>query len=516
VDKVGNRSAVRSQRYILDSSPPRTRADPPGGTFSGEVMVSLLSDEEGAVIRYTMDGISPSEASPVYEKPLRLVKDTQLKFYSTDRSGNREEVQVEKYAFDLTPPSTRIEPAPGKYSKPITITLSSEMGGRIFVLRPGKRDYVPYTGPFVIFRSEKLSFYSIDDAGNKEASQVAEFIIDTVGPVTTPVPAPGQYNPPVTLELKTEKQAKIYYTLDGTYPTDKSTVYQAPLSFKDDVTIKYFAIDAAGNRENVKAGTYTISSGIWRDNSNGVFIHPSVIDGDYLWVGGEEGLFRVDIDTKKRKNFTTSDGLISNSVRAIAVDRLGFKWIGTDRGVSQFDGRNNWVTFDYSDGLPSNRINCVVIDPQDNIWFGTDIGLAMYDRKKFTVRAAQNVLPDNNVTSMAIDANGVFWIGTSKGLVKLDGKKHEVFTTSNGLPSDHVLSVAVDGGWNVWAGTEGKGVARYDGKKWVIYSDAQGMPSVTIKVIVVDLADNKWFGTDAGVYKYDGRVFTRSETEIYR
>ncbi len=41
-------------------------------------------------------------------------------------------------------------------------------------------------------------------------------------------------------------------------------------------------------------------------------------------------------------------------------------------------------------------------------------------------------------------------------------------------------------------------------------------PRVTVRVIVADLSDNKWFGTDAGVYKYDGRVFTRSETEIYR
>ena len=512
---MGNRSGPQSQRYILDSSPPKSRAEPPGGIFSGEVKVSLLT-EEGAVVRYTLDGISPSKASPVYEKPLRLVKDTQLKFYGTDKSGNREEVQVEKYAFDLTPPSTRIEPAPGYFSKPISVTFFSEKGGRIFVRRAGQKDFAIYTGPFVIEKTEKLSFYSMDDANNKEAAQVAEFVIDTDPPRTVPYPAPGQYNPPITLELRTEAGATIYYTLDGTQPSKMSPVFKTPLSVKDDVIVKYFAIDKAGNQERTKTGTYTVSSGIWRDNSNGVFIHPSVIDGELLWVGGEEGLFRVHIDTKKRKNYTTSAGLISNSVRAIAVDRLGFKWIGTDKGVSQFDGKKNWVTYDYSDGLPSNMINCVVIDPLDNIWFGTDKGLALYDRKKFTVRTTKHGLPDNNVTSLAIDANGVFWIGTSKGLLKQDGKKQQVFTTSAGLPSDRILTVAVDGRWNVWAGTERKGIARYDGNKWVRYTDLQGMPQVTIRVVVSDLADNKWFGTDSGVYKYDGRVFTKSETEIYR
>ena len=515
VDRVGNRSTPQSQRYILDSTPPKTRAEPPGGTFSGQVTVSLVS-EEGAVIRYTLDGISPSEASRVYEKPFRLTRDTQLKFYGTDTSGNREDVQVEKYTFDTTPPSTRIEPVPGYYSKPVSVTLSSEKGGKIFIRRSGKKDFELYAGPFVIDRTEKLSFYTMDDAGNKEASQVAEFIIDTVPPVTVPYPAPGQYNPPITLELRTEPEATIHYTLDGTQPTDRSAVYRVPLSVKDDVTVKYFALDKAGNREKTKTAAYEVSSGIWRNNSNGVFIHPSVIDDDFLWVGGEEGLFRVHIDTKKRKNYTTSHGLISNSVRALAVDRLGFKWIGTDKGVSQFDGKKNWVTYDYSDGLPSNRINCVVIDPLDNIWFGTDKGLALFDRKKFIVRTTKNGLPDNNVTSIAIDANGVFWIGTSKGILMQDGKHQKVFKAASGLPSESILSVAVDGRWNVWAGTEGKGIARYDGNKWTRYTGSQGMPQVSVRVIVADLADNKWFGTDAGVYKYDGRVFTRSETEIYR
>ena len=515
VDKVGNRSAGQSQRYILDSSPPKTRAEPPGGTFSGEITVSLLG-EEGSVIYYTLDGMSPSAASLVYRNPIRLAKDAQVKFFGTDSSGNREEVRVEKYTFDTTPPSTRIEPAPGYFSKPISVTLSSEKSGQIFVRRARQKDFTVYSGPFVIKKTEKLSFYSMDDAGNKEPSQVAEFIIDTDPPRTVPYPAPGQYNPPITLELRTEKNARIHYTLDGAQPSEGSPVYSTPLSLRDNVTVKYFAIDNAGNRELKKNASYTVSSGIWRDNSNGVFIHPSVIEGYFLWVGGEEGLFRVHIDTKKRKNYTTSDGLISNSVRAIAVDRLGFKWIGTDKGVSQFDGKRNWVTYDYSDGLPSNFINCVVIDPLDNIWFGTDKGLAMFDRKKFTVRTTKQGLPDNNVTSIAIDANGVFWIGTSKGLLKQDGKHQKAFTTASGLPSDRILSVSVDGRWNVWAGTMDQGIARYDGSKWVRYSDSQGMPQVSVRVIVADLADNKWFGTDTGVYKYDGRVFTRSETEIYR
>ncbi|MDF1534907.1 MAG: chitobiase/beta-hexosaminidase C-terminal domain-containing protein [bacterium] len=515
VDRVGNRSQPRSQEYVLDSTPPDTAAQPPGGTFSGEVTVSLVG-EEGAVIRYTTDGISPTEASPRYRGPVRITKDTVLKFYGTDDSGNREEIQVERYSFDTTPPSTRIEPDPGYFNRPVSVTLVSEKQGTIFVRRAGVNDFTAYAGPFVVDRTEKLSYYSVDSAGNKEPAQVAEYFIDTIAPFTLPFPAPGEYNPPIILELKSEEGARIRYTLDGSQPSDQAPAYTKPLSLNDDITVKYFAVDKAGNREKVKTAAYRLSSGIWRDNSNGVFIHPSVIQGDYLWVGGTEGLFRVDIESKSRKNYTSAKGLISNTVKALAVDRLGFIWLGTDRGVSQFDGKNNWVTYDYSDGLPSNVINSVYVDPLDNIWFGTDKGLALYDRSKFTVRTMQQGLPSNNVTSMTMDANGVFWIGTDAGLLRQEGKKTRIFTTADGLPSDHVLSVAVDGRWNVWVGTLGQGTARFDGSKWVRFSDAQGMPKVTVNVVALDLADNKWFGTEAGVYKFDGRTFTKSTTEIYR
>jgi hypothetical protein len=515
IDKVGNRTKPGTQKYILDSTPPKSAAQPPGGTFSGEVKVSLVGEAD-SVIRYTTDGISPSEASPQYKEAIRITKETVLKFYGTDDSGNREEIRVERYSFDTTPPSSRIEPAPGYFNRPVSVTIISEKGGNIFVRRAGKSKFGPYSGPFVVDRTEKLSYYSVDNAGNKEPAQVAEYVIDTKTPLTVPYPAPGEYNPPITTELKSEAGAKIYYTLDGSQPSAQSPVYTKPISLSDDATVKYFAVDRAGNQEKVRSAAYTVSSGLWRDNSNGVFIHPSVIHGNLLWVGGTEGLFRVDIETKRRKNYTTSKGLISNTVKSLAVDRLGFIWLGTDRGLSQFDGEKNWVTYDYSDGLPSNVINSVYIDPLDNLWFGTDKGLALYDRSKFSVRTKKQGLPSDNVTSMAMDANGVFWIGTDAGLLRQEGKSTKLFTTADGLPSDHILSVAVDGRWNVWVGTKGQGTARYDGSKWVRYTDAQGMPKVTVNVVAVDLADNKWFGTESGVYKFDGRTFTKSTTEIYR
>ncbi|HDL52634.1 MAG TPA: hypothetical protein ENH32_01520 [Proteobacteria bacterium] len=515
VDKVGNRSDAASQRYVLDRTPPVTSVDPGGGVFAGPIRV-VLKTEDNAVIRYTTDTSTPSEASPEYENPVPVTRDTVLKFFATDESGNREVVKSVKYTFDHTPPSTTVDPPAGIYSRPVSVSLKSEKGGRIFVRTGAQGKFSIYGGPFVLSKSGKIFFYSEDETGNREQIQMAEYIIDSEPPNTIAYPAPGQYNPPITLELKSEKNAVIRYTLDGAEPTDRSPKYTVPLVLRDKATVRFFAVDRAGNHEKVRTASYTVVSGLWRDNTNGVFIFPSVLDGKFLWVGGQEGLFRVNIINKRRKNFTIRDGLISNSVRAIAVDRLGFKWIGTDKGVSQFDGLKNWVTFDYGDGLPSNFINCIVVDQKRNLWFGTDKGLARFDGNSFKVYTSRDGLPDNNVNALAIDANGVFWIGTDKGLASFHDKVIRVFTHVDGLPSDRVTAVAVDGRWNVWIGTGDSGIARYDGKKWVIFGPDQGFFGRSVPVIAVDLSDNKWFHTDKGVFKFDGNRFSVVKMPVYR
>lgn len=516
VDGVGNRSEVVSQRYILDSDPPRTAVDPDGGVFTGPIVVTMKT-EAGAVTHFTIDGSAPGKGSPVYSEPIRISRDTVLRFFSIDESGNREDTREARYSFDSTPPSTKITPPSGVYRRPVSLTLSSEKGGKIFFRMEGDDGFQPYSGPFVVEKGGKVFFYSEDSTGNRESVQMAEYVIDRDPPETVPYPAPGEYNPPITLRLRAEKGAKVFFTLDGSDPTASSPVYTDPLVLKDHVTVKFFAMDEAGNREKVRRADYRVASGLWRDNTNGVFIHPSVLDADYLWVGGEEGLFRVNIVNKRRKNYTSaSSNLISNSVRAIAVDRLGFKWVGTDRGVSYFDGKNTWVTYDYGDGLPSNTINCVVVDRNEFIWFGTDSGLARFDGKTFKVLTRTDGLPDNSVNSLAIDANGIFWIGTDKGLARYRGKVEKVFTVKDGLPSDRILAVAVDGQWNIWVGTEADGIARYDGRRWTRFGPDVGFPGRKVPIISVDLGDNKWFHSESGVFKYDGSRFTKVELPVYR
>ncbi|HRZ21475.1 MAG TPA: two-component regulator propeller domain-containing protein, partial [Bacteroidales bacterium] len=50
------------------------------------------------------------------------------------------------------------------------------------------------------------------------------------------------------------------------------------------------------------------------------------------------------------KNYSTRDGLPSNSIRSIFKDSRGLLWIGTDAGVCLFDGKN-FKVYNTSHGL---------------------------------------------------------------------------------------------------------------------------------------------------------------------
>ena len=69
-------------------------------------------------------------------------------------------------------------------------------------------------------------------------------------------------------------------------------------------------------------------------------------------------------------HFTQKDGLPSNTVYSVTQDKDGYLWIGTDAGVSKFDGIN-FKTYNIDDGLPSNEVFQVFCDSKNRIWLST-------------------------------------------------------------------------------------------------------------------------------------------------
>ncbi|MDI6793281.1 MAG: putative Ig domain-containing protein, partial [bacterium] len=97
-----------------------------------------------------------------------------------------------------------------------------------------------------------------DNAGNWSDAYSDTIILDATAPITTASPAGGIYYTSQTVALTANETAAIYYTTDGSAPTTDSTVYSSPIDITTETTLKFFAVDSAGNSEGIKTESYTI------------------------------------------------------------------------------------------------------------------------------------------------------------------------------------------------------------------------------------------------------------------
>ncbi len=104
-----------------------------------------------------------------------------------------------------------------------------------------------------------------DLAGNVSAVQTASLRIDTTAPTVTASPAGGQYSDAqsVTLAPGTNEPATttISYTTDGSSPLTSATkrTYTGPIAIAATTTLRYVALDAAGNQSVFGTQQYTLS-----------------------------------------------------------------------------------------------------------------------------------------------------------------------------------------------------------------------------------------------------------------
>jgi alpha-tubulin suppressor-like RCC1 family protein len=106
----------------------------------------------------------------------------------------------------------------------------------------------------------------IDGLGTVHPQVTASITLDSVMPVTTITPAPGNYTDSVALTLSASKTGStIYYTTDGSTVTTSSSVYSSPIRLAaattTPFTVKFMAVDQAGNVEAINNAAYMIHLG---------------------------------------------------------------------------------------------------------------------------------------------------------------------------------------------------------------------------------------------------------------
>ena len=115
-----------------------------------------------------------------------------------------------------------------------------------------------YAGETLYFIN--LPVNSITDLlGNNIAAFISNFTtLDIKAPTVSATPAGGDYYAPKSVVLAASEISKIYYTLDGTDPTASSTLYSGAIGIGTSKTLKFRAIDEAGNPSTINTENYRI------------------------------------------------------------------------------------------------------------------------------------------------------------------------------------------------------------------------------------------------------------------
>ena len=210
---------------------------------------------------------------------------------------------------------------------------------------------------------------------------------------------------------------------------------------------------------------------------------------------------------------TENTALPSNTVNDIVAGADQQMIVGTDQGAAIWspppatDSLDRWQVLNTTNsGLPHNRVLAVAQDKAGNAWFGTEAGLGRYDGSVWQVYRAEDLgLSGDMVYDLAVDSDGRIWAGTDAGAAAFDGQTWTPFTAAtSGLGNDRVLAVVASGDW-IWFGTE-NGISRLDkaSGQWADLAPPE-LRGSGVDRLLVDSSNRLWAGTlGNGLGVWDG------------
>lgn len=172
--------------------------------------------------------------------------------------------------------------------------------------------------------------------------------------------------------------------------------------------------------------------------------------------------------TLRFEQLSVEQGLAQESVPAVAQDGDGFMWLGSQAGLSRFDGHRVIIyrnAVNQPASLVNNGVRVLYVDKRSRLWVGTDGGLDRFDpvTQTFThfapSEAARRGNGNRHVRAIASDGADGLWLGTGDGLQHFDMLTeqfsiwHHAPTVADSLADDQVNALAVDGTGRVWVGT---------------------------------------------------------------
>ncbi len=146
--------------------------------------------------------------------------------------------------------------------------------------------------------------------------------------------------------------------------------------------------------------------------------------------------FSLVAQQNRIKNFSSEDGLPSDMVYGVLIDHAGFLWLGTDSGLSRFDGYS-FTNYTMGDGLPDNEILNLFEDSEKRIWLRTINGKVGYIYRGEIYTSKNGGIPESlnfnsKISGIEEDSTGDIWVSSDYGGVKKYTSEGKVIQVCSG------------------------------------------------------------------------------------
>jgi len=300
-------------------------------------------------------------------------------------------------------------------------------------------------------------------------------------------------------------------------------------------------------------------------------------DGTLVYAASDGGVLEFGSDGAFRSKFTRKDGLCGHGVREVLPAPGGALWAATTAGVGE-RASGRWISYTRRQGLNDDCVYAIAADKSGRIYAGTEQGINRLHGARFEpfddthefsrkptygIHLAQdgglwfvkangltrytaqgqwetfqhNPFADDNPSRfirerflcVVTDERGQPWIGSGMGLGHLDGHVWrstfgaERIFRGRGLLDNRVVTLACDTNGNVWAGygdtrnvDHALGLTRFRGNDWQHLTVKDGLPSDAVYRVRSDAIAGVWVATGQGGCYVNGdtRVYYRPVSEL--
>jgi len=245
---------------------------PPAGSYDSTQNVVLGSATVGASIRYTTDGTDPSPSNGLtYTGSIVVNINQTIKAYAFKPGYQDSPIVSATYAIGTYVPVVAtpvFSPLPGSFTAPVSVSISTDTPGATIRYTTDGSDPTPasdpYLGPINVPNHTVMTIKAIAYKDEWDPSQIAVGTYTVTGTVQDVVfnPLGGSYTTAQNVVITTPTPgAAIFYTLDGSDPTESSSQYTqaVQLGLNSTTTIKARAYVNGWTPSAIGSQTYVIT-----------------------------------------------------------------------------------------------------------------------------------------------------------------------------------------------------------------------------------------------------------------